>query len=261
MFTKGSRYRNLPEVTPVNAEGERRRGKDLRLIPTTRGRFLHTVRDHDRLDLLAFKYYNEATKWWQIADANPQPAFPTALLDSRPFVSERFVLSSADFAQRFDALLTSLSAVAQVKRLQLNLFDEVRPRQPDFLDATVVAIYAPSPTTHQRIVNRINGGGFHFLRSFAWDDQGRTNEAFTFEDPVAKASWQQLVKKLADTPGVIAVQSVVVEATLEVVYNSAVLSRQTVLALIDKSGFGREPESSMLSRVGTQIIIPPNQTV
>src|SRR5258707_892578 len=84
MFAKGSRYRNLTQSSPVNGRGGRLRGTDLRLIEPTSGQFLHTVRDRDRLDLLAYKYYADPTRWWQICDANPQFAFPNDLLDRGP---------------------------------------------------------------------------------------------------------------------------------------------------------------------------------
>src|SRR5262249_5322347 len=114
MFIKGSRYRSLPESSPVDANGERLRGKDLRLIPDTPGQFLHTVRQGDRLDLLAFKYYDDATKWWQIADANPQEPLPSDLLDRRPLVLEHFALFHPDFQTRFRDLGVELSAIGQV---------------------------------------------------------------------------------------------------------------------------------------------------
>src|SRR6266542_2938191 len=73
MFAKGSRYRNLPESSPVDADGERKRGKQLRLIAQPESQFLHAVQEKDRLDLLAYKYYGDPTRWWQIADANAAP--------------------------------------------------------------------------------------------------------------------------------------------------------------------------------------------
>jgi hypothetical protein len=232
----------------------------LRVIPRTTGQFLHTVREYDRLGLLAFKYYNDSTKWWQIADANPQRQFPADLLDQSPFVEELFVLSHAGFAKRLGELITDLGKLGIAASLGLNFFDEVRPRKPDFLESTVVVIYTPSPATHQHIVNMINSR-FHFLRSFAWDDQGMTNEALTFDDPSARSGWAGLINRLGESAGVVEVQSLATEAILKVVYNGEDLARSTLLALIDSSGFGREPESATASRVGAQIVIPPNQTV
>jgi nucleoid-associated protein YgaU len=46
---------------------------------------VHMVIQGDRLDLLAFRYYGDPTKWWIIADANrslfPATALPFELLE------------------------------------------------------------------------------------------------------------------------------------------------------------------------------------
>src|ERR1700752_882386 len=115
MFIKGSRYRNLSESSPVDAAGERLVGKDLREIPPPLiGPFRHTVLEGDRLDLLSFKYYRDPTKWWQIADANPQEPFPLDLLDRNPLVTERFVLGNPTFETRLRALVLDLTTLGQV---------------------------------------------------------------------------------------------------------------------------------------------------
>lgn len=261
MFSKGSRYRNLPESSPVNAEGERLRGKDLRVISLTPGRFLHTVLEGDRLDLLAFKYYGDATKWWQICDANQTLLFPTDLLDRRPVVEERFVLTHPDFEIRFNELLATLGHFGEVRPPGIhNFFGEVKPNKPDFLESTVTVVYEPSPTTHQQILNQIQSNGFHFLRAFAWSKETKTAEAFTFDHLEVKSNWQILIDDLAAMPGMLEVQSTVTEATLHLVYNSAMAPRETILTQVQKRGFDI-PESSTFSRIGAKITIPPNQIV
>jgi hypothetical protein len=250
MFSKGSRYRNLPESTPVNAEGERLRGKDLRLIPPTLGRFLHAVREGDRLGLLAFKYYGDATKWWQISDANPETAFPLDLLDGRPLVEERLVLTPVDFNTRFTDLLTALNALGAVQNAV-----------QDFLESTVLLVYDPTVTARQQILNQIQVKGFHFLRAFAWTIATDTAEAFTFDDLAVKENWQKLVDGLAAMPGVPQVQSILTTATLHLAYNSAMVNRGAILSKIQTAGFALMPESAAFSRSGAKIIVPPNQIV
>ena len=65
----------------------------------------HTVNGGDRLDLLAYKYYGDTTKWWQICDANPDWHFPLDLLDLTPLVEQVLLLTHADFAVRYDQLI------------------------------------------------------------------------------------------------------------------------------------------------------------
>src|SRR6266545_2047443 len=181
MFSKSSRYRNLPESSPVNAQGERLRGKELRLTPPTPGRFLHTVHEGDRLDLLAFKYYDD-----------------------------------------------------------------------------------PSPVTRQQIIDEINDTGadvypLRLLRTFAWDQADKTAEAFTFEAPSAKLEWRLMIEELAARPGVLELQSLITAATVRIVYHSGALDQKAILDLIAKHGFNAPSEPATQSRIGAQIVIPPNR--
>ncbi len=80
MFFKNSRYKDISKYSAIDESGKASQTKSLRLIPTTSGTFMHTVKEGDRLDLLAFKYYGSPSKWWLICDANPEAFFPTDLL-------------------------------------------------------------------------------------------------------------------------------------------------------------------------------------
>ena len=264
MFSKSSRYRNLPESSPVNAQNERLRGKELRLIPRTPGRFLHTVRESDRLDLLAFKYYNDPSRWWQIADANTEWQFPTDLLDRHPEVEERLALAPVGFLARVDDLRTKLSEFGEVHRELTTFFEEAVARNPEFIEAALTVVYTPSPATRVQIIAEINDAGagvypLRFLWAFAWDQAGNTAEAFTFESPSAMAGWRRMIKDLAALPGVLDLQSQITEATVRIVYHGGMLDRQTILSLIAANGFETLPASAPLSRAGAQIVIPPNR--
>ena len=264
MFIKGSRYRNLPESPSLNAKGERLVGKELRTIHPTPKRFLHTVSQGDRLDLLSFKYYGDPTRWWQICDANPELPFPTDLLDRQPLVEERFVLEPATLVQRYNQLLQDLRTIGEVKEGRINLFDDKefedgKRRKPDFLESTVIVIYSPATETHQMIVNEINKE-FNFLHSFSWEFRTRTAESFTFEDPSAKRYWRALVDSLADQSGILDVLPILTETSLHLVYNSAMISRESVTAQMQLHGFSLT-EFSIVSRVGARIVVPPNQIV
>ncbi|MBA3894065.1 MAG: hypothetical protein H0X69_10280 [Gemmatimonadales bacterium] len=84
MFSKISRYRNIPDVAVRDAKGRVLASKSLRLLPEVAGTFLHRVEEVDRLDHLAFKYYEQPRDWWRIADANPDYLSPQALLGHEP---------------------------------------------------------------------------------------------------------------------------------------------------------------------------------
>src|SRR5260370_28290881 len=104
MFAKNSRYARLPGSSPVNANGERLLGTNMRLIAATEGTFLHTVLGRDRLDLLALKYYGDPTRWWQITDANLKFPFPLDLLDRAPIQEETLRVVNPGLQTRFDEL-------------------------------------------------------------------------------------------------------------------------------------------------------------
>jgi hypothetical protein len=264
MFGKSSRYRNLPESSPVNAQNERLPGKGLRLIPPTQGQFLHAVHEGDRLDLLAFKYYGDPSRWWPIADANNEWAFPIDLLDRLPIVEERLVLAPAGFAERCDDLYATLSGFGRVLPEATDFFDQSVARKPEFLDATWTVVYAPSLITRQQIIAEINDAGtdvypLRLLSTFAWDQDGRTAEAFTFEALSAKSGWRQIIEDLAALPAVLELQSQIAEATVRIVYHSGILARERLLALLKTHSFDLLPESGAVSRTGAQIVIPPNR--
>ena len=212
------------------------------------GQFQHTVRDSDRPDLLAVKYYGDSTRWWQINDANAvQHSFPTDILDERPVVRERFVLTHPGFNTRFEELGIVLNGIVRV-----------RDRKSSFVESMVTVFYDGSSGTRQDIIDEIKNQKFEFRRAFAWSIGSNTAEAFTFDDPEVKSKWMFLTRDLSDIPGLMHVRSVFTEATLDVVYNSAMLPRENVLRKLEGHGFTIEA-SSAFSRIGKKLIVPPNQ--
>ncbi len=93
MFFKKSRYRKLPDEVTVDRQGRRLLSKTLRSQPEVTGIFWHTIEDGDRLDHLAYKYYNQSRKWWRICDANPEFMSPQALLGKTSLITQRFPIS------------------------------------------------------------------------------------------------------------------------------------------------------------------------
>ena len=259
MFGKGSRYRRVLESSPVNARGERQRGKELRVIPRAEGRFVHTVREGERLDLLAFKYYGDPTRWWQISDANPEEPYPPDLLDRHPLVAERFVLEYATFDARRALLLEALAPLGQTAPAEGPT--EGGAVAPGFLESTAVVVYAESAMTRRKILNEIRSHGFNLLAARSQTRLGVTTEAFTFDDLAAKTAWRALVEELAGAAGVLSVRSRVVESALDISYNAEAVERAQLLALVEGLGFATTGAPSRLTRTGAKIVIPPNRTV
>lgn len=271
MFSKSSRYNNLAESVFLNAKGERLRGKDLRLISLPESNVLHTVTGGDRLDLLAYKYYGDTTKWWQISDANPQAAFPTNLLDQSPLVEELFMLTHPDFETRYANLITALKNIpgTTVRNDLVSYFDlreqanSSRPFEflelvePSFLEETVLVVFAPAD--RPLVLAAFQSRGFNRLSSFSFPQGVNLAESFTIDDVSAKQSWTELVATLRETPGVVQVQSTLTEATFVITYNSSMLERESLAGLIRTKGFVFDAAQS--ARVGQKIHVPPNQIV
>lgn len=71
MFASNSRYYNLKSIEVVTREGRTVRAVALRRLPEVAGRET-VVRDHDRLDILAQRQYDDPTRFWHIADADSE---------------------------------------------------------------------------------------------------------------------------------------------------------------------------------------------
>jgi len=123
MFFKGSRYKDLPEISTTDAEGQTARSKTLRWIPDTPGTFSHTVNQTDRLDLLAYKYYGNPKKWWLICDANPDFALPTDLLDRNPVMQEILTLEPPEGDNKWPILIRALKELSGVREVQADIFE------------------------------------------------------------------------------------------------------------------------------------------
>src|SRR5512135_2045311 len=72
MIFKGSRYDKVAVYQVQLANGQTVSALDLRPIPPTPAAYLHTFTAGERLDLLAYRFYRDAEKFWLIADANDE---------------------------------------------------------------------------------------------------------------------------------------------------------------------------------------------
>ena len=80
MFFSESRYLKVKEYTVTDSKGRHVTVKRTREALNLTGSFQYTVKEGDRLDLLAQKFYYSPRKWWLICDANPGLMYPDDLL-------------------------------------------------------------------------------------------------------------------------------------------------------------------------------------
>jgi nucleoid-associated protein YgaU len=72
MIFKGSRYQNVSTYQALDRFGRAVSALKIRFIPTTPAAYPHTVTGDQRMDLIAYKYYQNPEKFWLIADANSE---------------------------------------------------------------------------------------------------------------------------------------------------------------------------------------------
>jgi hypothetical protein len=70
MFVRGSRYESVTEAIYVAPDGREIRYKRLRFIPDARALQTYRVAQQDRLDLIAFRFYQDPEQFWRITDSN-----------------------------------------------------------------------------------------------------------------------------------------------------------------------------------------------
>ncbi|MEU6036010.1 hypothetical protein ABZ801_11430 [Actinomadura sp. NPDC047616] len=138
MSSRISRYYGLPDVVD---QDPRKPGRNvvstaLRVLPDVHGTFQHTIVDGDRLDQLAFLYYQQPGKWWRICDANPEFLSPLEMLGRGPLRTVRVPLAVPAGGQPgWAALAVSLAAEPGVERFRF--VDDPRAGQ----DLAVVVTY------------------------------------------------------------------------------------------------------------------------
>jgi hypothetical protein len=71
MFTKTSRYAEVPTVVVQDGEGREVTAVKLRRLPDTLGA-PHVVRMNDQLDVISERLYRDGTRYWHVADANTE---------------------------------------------------------------------------------------------------------------------------------------------------------------------------------------------
>lgn len=108
MFSKISRYRDLPDHVALDAAGRRLESRSLRLLPETEGRVVHTLAEGERLDHLAHDYYEQPRNWWRICDANSEFLSPWELVGAAPQTTLRLDVTYAGSDPPWSSLLRRL---------------------------------------------------------------------------------------------------------------------------------------------------------
>ncbi len=195
MFSRISRYRSLPDVVVPDARRRTSESKALRLLPDVRGTFQHTVADGDRLDHLAFRYYQQPRKWWRICDANPAFFFPMDLLGGSSVRTVRVPVSvPAGNATPWATLAGALAAHHGVEQFRFS-DDVVVTPQPQTISGQQVTVNVESHelavivTYNDQLVDTVALAGLIAAAGFlvaAPEVVGRVGQRVTIPPDVAR---------------------------------------------------------------------------
>lgn len=72
MIDRRSRYARTPVLAADDGRGGTEQVLDLRETPATAAVLRIVATDADRLDLLAYRYYRDPTRFWRICDATSE---------------------------------------------------------------------------------------------------------------------------------------------------------------------------------------------
>ncbi|MBI5559222.1 MAG: hypothetical protein HY885_16485 [Deltaproteobacteria bacterium] len=186
MFFKNSRYQKLPSAVTLDGRGNRFKSVSPRPAPESAGTFLHTLRDGDRLDHLAYKYYKAPKKWWRIMDANPDFLSPLDLLGTGVVKSVRIALQYDDEAGEppWSQLAARLAALIGVDSFRLaenvRLSEATQSAQGETIpvatqshERSVLVNYNSLTITVNELTAAVNAAGFTAGRAESIGRTGR----------------------------------------------------------------------------------------
>jgi hypothetical protein len=119
MSSRISRYRAPAVVLPPDARDRAPASTPPRTMPLVTGSFRHVVSEGERLDQIAFHYYEEPTLWWRICDANPHALSPLALVGADGMRTIRIPLAAAYDGESppWSTLVNTLTAIVGVEKV------------------------------------------------------------------------------------------------------------------------------------------------
>jgi hypothetical protein len=174
-----SRYRTPAVASAPDARGRAPAITDLRPLPEVAGRFRHTVGDGERLDQLAYRYYEEPLAWWHICDANPGFLSPLALLGQEPVISVRFPLGIPSEGQppAWQPVLDALAAIPGVESAAVEESIEYLGRTAhvtERVDRALLVSFNHRCTDAEVLIGTIKAAGFRVDEPAVTGQLGRT---------------------------------------------------------------------------------------
>lgn len=266
MFSKISRYRGLPAVAVPDAQGRVLASSSLRLLPAATGVFQHAVEEFDRLDHLAYKYYDQPRDWWRIADANPGFLSPLALLGHEPRRTLRIPLGWAGPWAPWAQLLAALRATPGVEAAHLGTEEHPEP-DVEVVQGPLAFTLDPALTAEldASVLSRGLTPPLEAALSLAGAEFSDAAEpakadAVTWRVTGLRTRRVLTVRHFPDEALLNVYESALHHHwTLSVTLDTLVASMEDLLGMLEARGFGAGPPAE-LRRIGKPITIPPRRS-
>lgn len=142
MFSKISRYRDLPDIVVTDSDGITRESRTHRRLPEVKARFEHVLSDADRPDHVAFKYHQQSRNWWRICDANPDFKSPRDLFGESPIQTSQFAIRFVGEIPPWNSLISALAGRLGVLSIEKGAVGSRLPSVEIFDDALLFDIPA-----------------------------------------------------------------------------------------------------------------------
>lgn len=264
VFSRISRYRDLPDVVAPDARGRRVRSRSLRLLPQAGAALLHTVEEGDRLDHLADRYFGQPRSWWHIADANPEFLSPQALLGSEPGTVVEIPVEWEGPTPPWSGLLRTLSGTPGVEAAAMGTLD--RPEPELELELAAEPSFALAPALAGELRASVLAQEASPALAAALAARGVALSARVRLEKHDEATWVvtdrgngrvRVLRLFADAGVLSAYDAVPVHLWgVRVGFNRLLVTAEELRALAGAGGF--EPGLPVPEqRVGRQIVIPP----
>lgn len=263
MFSKISRYRSLPNVVTVDAKGRALASKSLRLLPEAPGTFLHTVEEADRLDHVAYKYYEQPRNWWHIVDANPAFLSPLALLGSGPLATVQIPLTWVGTAPTWSDLLRVLQQTVGVEVAVMGTPEEpyatteIMQGHLAFDIAPALATELDASTRAQEITPTLAAALLAKGVTFSAEVRLEKPDAATWRSTDLPTRQVYTFRLFEDDDLLNVYESkTCYDWVVTVTYNNVTVSTKDILDLLEDQDFSAGPPVES-GRVGKSIVIPP----
>jgi hypothetical protein len=271
MFDKDSRYRYNKISPTLSGNYAGVQGTQIRIIPPTQGTFIHHVNQHERLDILGYRYYSKSGAWWRICDANPDISYPGDCIDIAPTTKEHFVFESPAFFSKREQLFNGLKTLGTTAWRTNTMFlvgdisflDKAEslpsnnPSSDMYWGIQVAALFTDTSFPMAKLISVITAAGLHVRETRTIAHTPVRFNIMWCDDRETLERWNGLIRALTKMIGVNDVTGDASMSMINIMYNSRHCTRESLISTAQSWGFEATSDSWQESPRGSALVIPP----